>query len=144
MTATTHNTVIYTPIHSPTTAIRRLMKLGHMLVEGWQSIGPAFPVHDACTIVTIKGCPKTFQTHPLGLQIWYSSDVMIHTQFVLFLNQFFVRCTVWLYKRFQDCSQGLLRKLAYRLSRLCASCLNVVVTSVSVDSTKTNLQQSFH
>lgn len=89
MTVTTYYKVIYKTLHSPTTTIRRLMKLSHMLVESWQSIDLRFPVDDACIIVTIKGCPKTFQTHPVGLQIWYSSDVMLHIQFVLSLNQFF-------------------------------------------------------
>lgn len=142
MTVTIHNKVIYKTLHSPTMASRRLIKLEHMLVESWQSIGPAFPVDDDCIIVTIKGCPKTFQTHALDLQIWYSSDVMLHTQFVLSL--IFLSAALFEYNSFQGRSQGLLRKLAYRLSRLCASCLNVVVTSVGVDSTKKNSQQSFN
>jgi len=48
----------------------------------------------------------------------------------------FLSAALFDHNRFQDCSQGLLRKLEYRLSWLCASYLNVVVTSVGVDSTK--------
>jgi hypothetical protein len=104
---------------------------------------PSVPVDNACITVTIKGCPKTFHTHSVGLQRWYSSNVMLRTQFVFSLNQFFIRCTAWL-QPLSGCSQGLLRKSEYRLSRLCASCLNVVVTSFGVDSKKLTINLSLN
>jgi len=36
---------------------------------------PAFPVDDACIIVTIKGCPTTFQTHPVDLQFMFWAKI---------------------------------------------------------------------